>query len=100
MTFVRRDGRAVDGGGLENRCTRKGIGGSNPSPSARNSTFLDKKPGIPCRRPTPRPTPKRGVGTSGRRSGSFLNPESTLVTRQHGFSLTHASLEVGARALL
>ena len=24
----------VDGGGLENRCTRKGIGGSNPSPSA------------------------------------------------------------------
>ncbi len=31
---LRRDGRAVDGGGLENRCTRKGIGGSNPSPSA------------------------------------------------------------------
>src|SRR2546427_222978 len=29
-----RDGRVVDGGGLENRCTRKGIGGSNPSPSA------------------------------------------------------------------
>ena len=27
----------VDGGGLENRCTRKGTGGSNPSPSA---TFL------------------------------------------------------------
>ena len=25
----------VDGGGLENRCTRKGIGGSNPSPSAK-----------------------------------------------------------------
>ena len=25
----------VDGGGLENRCTRKGTGGSNPSPSAR-----------------------------------------------------------------
>ena len=24
----------VDGGGLENRCTRKGTGGSNPSPSA------------------------------------------------------------------
>jgi diguanylate cyclase (GGDEF)-like protein len=31
---ARRDGRVVDGGGLENRCTRKGIGGSNPSPSA------------------------------------------------------------------
>jgi hypothetical protein len=29
----------VDGGGLENRCTRKGIGGSNPSPSA-NSQLL------------------------------------------------------------
>jgi hypothetical protein len=24
----------VETGGLENRCTRKGIGGSNPSPSA------------------------------------------------------------------
>ena len=24
----------VDGGGLENHCTRKGTGGSNPSPSA------------------------------------------------------------------
>src|SRR5712691_12608891 len=30
----RRDGRVVDGGGLENHCTRKGTGGSNPSPSA------------------------------------------------------------------
>src|SRR6185436_3969313 len=29
-----RDGRVVDGGGLENHCTRKGTGGSNPSPSA------------------------------------------------------------------
>jgi hypothetical protein len=27
----------VDGGGLENHCTRKGTGGSNPSPSARFS---------------------------------------------------------------
>jgi hypothetical protein len=26
----------VDGGGLENHCTRKGTGGSNPSPSARS----------------------------------------------------------------
>ena len=25
----------VDGGGLENHCTRKGTGGSNPSPSAK-----------------------------------------------------------------
>src|SRR5262245_52404225 len=32
---MRRDGRVVDGGGLENHCTRKGTGGSNPSPSAR-----------------------------------------------------------------
>jgi hypothetical protein len=31
---TRRDGRVVDGGGLENHCTRKGTGGSNPSPSA------------------------------------------------------------------
>src|SRR5678816_1901838 len=29
-----RDGRAVDGGGLENHCTGNGTGGSNPSPSA------------------------------------------------------------------
>ena len=26
----------VDGGGLENHCTRKGTGGSNPSPSAKS----------------------------------------------------------------
>ena len=32
---TRRDGRVVDGGGLENHCTRKGTGGSNPSPSAK-----------------------------------------------------------------
>ena len=31
---MRRDGRAVDGGGLENHCTRKGTRGSNPFPSA------------------------------------------------------------------
>ena len=29
----------VDGGGLENHCTRKGTGGSNPSPS-------DLRPGL------------------------------------------------------
>jgi hypothetical protein len=33
---ARRDGRVVDGGGLENHCTRKGTGGSNPSPSAKS----------------------------------------------------------------
>ena len=31
---ARRDGRVVDGGGLENRWTGNGPGGSNPSPSA------------------------------------------------------------------
>ena len=30
-----RNGRVVEGAGLENRCTRKGTGGSNPSSSAR-----------------------------------------------------------------
>ena len=30
----RKGGRVVDGAGLENRNTRKGIGGSNPFPSA------------------------------------------------------------------
>src|SRR6478609_3759381 len=34
---ARRGGRVVDGGGLENRCTRKGTGGSNPSSSAKLS---------------------------------------------------------------
>src|SRR5689334_1384315 len=32
---LRRGGRVVDGSGLENRRTRKGTGGSNPSLSAR-----------------------------------------------------------------
>ena len=36
-----RGGRAVDGTGLENRHTRKGIGGSNPSLSARISKLLE-----------------------------------------------------------
>jgi hypothetical protein len=31
---VRRDGRAVEGGGLENRSPGNRAGGSNPSPSA------------------------------------------------------------------
>src|SRR5438067_4629731 len=30
-----RDGRVVDGGGLENHCAGNGTGGSNPSPSAK-----------------------------------------------------------------
>lgn len=33
---VRRGGRAVECGGLENRFTRKGNGGSNPSLSAKS----------------------------------------------------------------
>src|SRR5207302_8152513 len=32
----RRDGRAVDGGGLENHCGGNSTGGSNPSPSAKS----------------------------------------------------------------
>src|SRR5262245_18604779 len=36
---TRRDGRVVDGGGLENHCTGNRAGGSNPSPSA---TFREK----------------------------------------------------------
>lgn len=36
----RKSGRVVDGSGLENRRTRKGIGGSNPSSSAIQSQEL------------------------------------------------------------
>jgi hypothetical protein len=37
----RRDGREVEGGGLENRCpVMSGTGGSNPSPSAMGSDQL------------------------------------------------------------
>ena len=37
----RRDGREVEGGGLENRCpVMSGTGGSNPSPSAMGSEQL------------------------------------------------------------
>ena len=32
--FIRWDAGAVERGGLENRCARKGTGGSNPSPTA------------------------------------------------------------------
>ncbi len=35
--YKRRSGRAVEGGGLENRWARKGPGGSNPSSSASQS---------------------------------------------------------------
>ena len=31
---ARRDARVAESGGLENRCTRKGTVGSNPTPSA------------------------------------------------------------------
>ena len=37
---IRRGGRVVDGSGLENRRTRKGTGGSNPSLSARSLEAL------------------------------------------------------------
>src|SRR2546428_14062128 len=33
---MRRDGRVVDGGGLENHCGGNSTGGSNPSPSAKS----------------------------------------------------------------
>ena len=33
---LRKDGRVVDGDSLENYCTRKGTGGSNPPPSGYN----------------------------------------------------------------
>src|SRR5262249_33494928 len=36
-----RDGRVVDGGGLENHCTGNRTGGSNPSPSDPPSVALD-----------------------------------------------------------
>ncbi len=35
----RRDARAVEWGGLENRYTRKGIGGSNPPPAVTRPKF-------------------------------------------------------------
>jgi hypothetical protein len=34
---MRRGARVVESGGLENRCTRKGTVGSNPTLSARDS---------------------------------------------------------------
>jgi hypothetical protein len=40
----RRGGRVVDGTGLENRHTRKGIGGSNPSLSASETARLKAVP--------------------------------------------------------
>ena len=39
LCSTRRDGRVVDGGGLENHCARKGTGGSNPSPSAKSMSY-------------------------------------------------------------
>ena len=43
---TRRDGRVVDGGGLENHCTRKGTGGSNPSLSASASARVTIQRGL------------------------------------------------------
>ena len=37
---LRRSGRVVEGGGLENRCTRKGTVGSNPTSSAKSYNHL------------------------------------------------------------
>jgi hypothetical protein len=39
-SLVRRDGRVVDGGGLENHCTGNGTGGSNPSLSANHHSLM------------------------------------------------------------
>jgi hypothetical protein len=39
--FARRSGRVAEGGGLENRCARKGTGGSNPSSSAADEIWRD-----------------------------------------------------------
>ena len=40
-TDQRRGARAVEWGGLENRCALLGTGGSNPSPSARTCANVD-----------------------------------------------------------
>ena len=40
----RRSDRAVEGGGLENRCSSDGTGGSNPSSSAIFSSMLPRIP--------------------------------------------------------
>ena len=40
IAYPRRGARVVERGGLENRYARKGIGGSNPSPSATQSDEL------------------------------------------------------------
>jgi hypothetical protein len=44
---IRRGGRVVDGTGLENRHTRKGIGGSNPSLSAITFCFCYLRTQLP-----------------------------------------------------
>ena len=41
--YARRDGRAVECGGLENRWARKGSGGSNPSLSAKKNPSTSLK---------------------------------------------------------
>ena len=41
---LRTGGRVVEGAGLENRYTRKGIVGSNPTLSANALMFVEKNP--------------------------------------------------------
>ena len=48
VSHVRRGGRVVDGSGLENRRTRKGTGGSNPSLSAMPFVINQLKTVIPA----------------------------------------------------
>ena len=40
---VRRGARVVESGGLENRCTRKGTVGSNPTLSAKEELMNDER---------------------------------------------------------
>src|SRR5262249_30894897 len=71
---TRRDGRVVDGGGLENHCSRKVTGGSNPSPSAstcetphlRNSAARKRRTPVGSNRARPaRPSQLRYVRVRG-----------------------------------
>ena len=45
--ILRRDARAVERGGLENRCTGNGTEGSNPSLSAKRLSRLKQNPAKP-----------------------------------------------------
>ena len=54
----------VDGGGLENRCTRKGTGGSNPSPSETSADPEPREPLEPLEPPEPYAVAISLTGTS------------------------------------